>query len=374
MKNPEGAKIKVGIMGAGLSGLACALVLEANGIEPVIFEQRSQIGDRFVNGEVLLSILSRPVIDCLAYFSDEHGIFLKPVSNLKRMIIHSQNEQAVINGHLGFANLRGRHPDAFENQLARQVKSRIVFNSQYRYEELVQDFTHVVMATGDAAYAAKVQNYQVDLTVTLKGVNVVGDFDRYSVAVWLDHRLAPKGYGYLIPLSDKQANLVIAYPDYPENREQDINDLWAAFFRRACRDLKQNPKIIDHFEVTRYIIGICRQPRIGNTFFTGNCFGAIMPFLGFGQFVSILTGIYAAHDLCGRGSYAELTRPLRRSYQNSLILRRAMEQLDNAKFDLLVKNLNGFWGDKLFNSGSYDVLKLFSYLLRPWLQMKRIVN
>lgn len=48
--------MKVAIMGAGLSGLACAIRLEQLGIYPDIFEKRGSIGDRFVNGEVLLTI------------------------------------------------------------------------------------------------------------------------------------------------------------------------------------------------------------------------------------------------------------------------------------------------------------------------------
>lgn len=57
-------------MGAGLSGLSCAITLEQNGIYPTIFEKRSVVGDRFVNAEALLDILNRPVKDCISYFSE----------------------------------------------------------------------------------------------------------------------------------------------------------------------------------------------------------------------------------------------------------------------------------------------------------------
>jgi flavin-dependent dehydrogenase len=40
--------MKVAIMGAGISVLSCAITLEKNGIEPVIFEKRSRVGERFV--------------------------------------------------------------------------------------------------------------------------------------------------------------------------------------------------------------------------------------------------------------------------------------------------------------------------------------
>lgn len=37
--------MKGAIMGAGISGLPCAITLEKNGIEPVIFEKRSRVRD-----------------------------------------------------------------------------------------------------------------------------------------------------------------------------------------------------------------------------------------------------------------------------------------------------------------------------------------
>lgn len=357
--------MKIAIMGAGLSGLSCAIVLEQHGLSPVIFEQRKMVGDRFVNGEILLSLLNRPVFDSLAYFAEQYGVFLHPVGNIKKLILHSEKKQAIINGHLGFTNIRGRHENSFESQLARQVKSKIIYHSRYTYEQLVKDFTHVVLATGDAAYATKIQDYRQDLTVTLKGATVSGSFDPYTVAAWLNHRLAPKGYGYLIPFSEKEANIVIAFPEYPENIRLDPHALWERFFQRVCEDLGVNLKITDNFEISGYIIGICPYPRIGNTFFTGNCFGSIMPFLGFGQFAAILTGVYAAHDLCGLGAYQKLTMPLRHSYENSLVLRRSMEKLSNPQMDMLVEKLNGPLGNMLFNSKHHDPLKLISRLLKP---------
>ncbi len=90
-----------------------------------------------------------------------------------------------------------------------------------------------------------------------------------------------------------------------------------------------------------------------------------MPFLGFGQLTSILTGIYAAYDICGKGNYEKLTQPIRKSYHTALVLRRVLEKMDNSKFDLMVKSLSGYMGNKIFNSKNIDFLKLSSYLLRP---------
>jgi len=353
-------------MGAGLSGLACAITLEKYGVSPTIFEKRSRVGDRFVNGEALLPVFNRPINDDYAYLSENHGIFLQPLANISKMNFYSENRQGVVSGHLGFINSRGRDDESFESQLSRQVKSEITFNSKYTYEELLQGFTHVILATGDAAYAQKVQNFQVDLTVTLKGATVEGKFDRHHVAIWLDNNLAPKGYGFLLPYSEKEAVITIGFPDSSENQSLNVESLWDRFYTKVCKDLDQNLKITDQFEVNRYIMGLCEYPRLGNTFFVGNCFGAMMPAFGFGQLSSILTGIYVAHDLCGKGNYEDQVKSLRKSYHNSLVIRHAMEQLDNHKLDILVTLLNNRFSNHILTSKKFNPLVIASYILRPF--------
>lgn len=366
--------MKVAIIGAGLSGLSCAITLERHGITPVIFEKRSRVGDRFINGEAMIPILDRPINDSYAYLAENHGIFLQPLSSIRSLTFYSENKRATLHGQLGFLNSRGRHSLSLENQLAKQVASKIIFNSDISYEQSLKDFTHVVLATGDAAYTAKIQEFRTDLTVTLKGATVEGSFDRFSARVWLDNNLAPKGYCYMMPFSEREASISIGFPDYPENSAKDLNKLWDSFYTRICTDLKQNLKITDNFEITRYMIGQCQYPRLGNTFFTGNCFGAIMPAFGFGQVPSILTGIFAAFDLLGKGNYANLVKPLQQSYNNSLVIRHHLEQLNNNDLDALVSRFNTKLANFMFNNQNINPFKIASYLLRPQVSVKRAIN
>lgn len=359
-------KIKVAIMGAGLSGLSCAIILEQNGINPDIFENRKQTGDRFVNCEILLSVLSSPLNDAVKYFSENFNIFLKPQSNIKTLEIHSPNQCASISGNLGYTNLRGRIKNSFDKQLEEQVKSKIRFKSKKTYEELLHEYTHVVLATGDAAYAGEISNYNTELTVKLKGAIIRGDFDINKVSAWFNNDFAPKGYSYLIPISQNEANIVIAYPEYSENKSVNTDKLWDLFKSHVKTYLNQNIEEYSHFEVSKYIIGVCEYPRIGNTFFVGNNFGSIMPFLGFGQIEAILTGIYAGLDITGKGDYCQLTEPLRKSFYDSLTLRRTMEKLSNDNYDTFVKSLKGKIGQKLFNS-KINYLKIISKLLKPFI-------
>lgn len=132
--------MEVAIMGAGMSGLSCAITLEKQGIKPTIFEKRSCVGDRFINAEAMFSILNRPIKDCIDYLSKNYGIYLNPVDEVNKLIIHSKNEVASIEGRMGEINVRSRHDNSYERQLEKQVNTKINFNSNYEYEELCKNF------------------------------------------------------------------------------------------------------------------------------------------------------------------------------------------------------------------------------------------
>ncbi|HRS22041.1 MAG TPA: NAD(P)-binding protein, partial [Clostridia bacterium] len=65
--------MKVAIMGAGLSGLSCAKYLEDHNIEPVIFEKRERVGERFPNMEAIIQMVHRPLKDPLIYINKKYN-------------------------------------------------------------------------------------------------------------------------------------------------------------------------------------------------------------------------------------------------------------------------------------------------------------
>jgi flavin-dependent dehydrogenase len=186
-------KMEVAILGAGLSGLSCAITLEKFDVTPTIFEKRGCPGDRFVNAEALFSVLNRPVKDCLKFLKEQYDITLTPIDTVNRLVIHSKNKEGTIDGNIGYTNLRGRHENSFENQLSKQVKSKIEFNSTHEYDEIAKNFEYVVLSTGDGDYALKLDNYRCDVTCTLKGATVEGTFLTDTPHVWFNYEILPKG-------------------------------------------------------------------------------------------------------------------------------------------------------------------------------------
>ncbi|MBN3376534.1 hypothetical protein CF087_22175 [Clostridium botulinum] len=77
--------MEVAIMGAGISGLSCAIILEQYGITPTIFEKRNRVGDRFINGEAMFNILNKPVKDCIHYIAENYHINLKPIDQVNKL-------------------------------------------------------------------------------------------------------------------------------------------------------------------------------------------------------------------------------------------------------------------------------------------------
>ncbi|WLR52960.1 NAD(P)-binding protein [Bacillus tianshenii] len=358
--------MKIAIMGAGVSGLTCALMLEKHGIEADIFEKRGEVGDRFNYIEAMYSMLHYPFDDAIRLFSEQYDIHIKPSSNIQKTYVYSENESACIDGHLGFLTMRGKHVNSVEKQLEQQLKGKVQFHADVTYDELSKEYTHIVLAAGDARYTSHLQQYDTAFSSTFLGATVKGQFDKTEVATWFDNRIAPKGMGYLLPHNDLEATLVTVYPLYPENEGIDKQELWHQFKKKAEHDLGQHLEIIDPFVVTDYIVGKSRYPRIGNTFFIGDCFGAVTPFLGFGQFSAMLTGVYAALDLAGKDNYERLAQPLYQNYHDSLTLRRAIEKLDNQGLDLVTKSLHLQVVERALTGRNFNPLKLLSRTLRPF--------
>ncbi|MFQ3544985.1 NAD(P)/FAD-dependent oxidoreductase [Halobacillus rhizosphaerae] len=358
--------MKIAIMGAGLAGLSCALMLEKHGYKADLFERRGMVGDRMIFGEAIFSLFHTPIPDYVRFLSEKYNFDVKPTSNINKLYIHSPNETASLEGNLGFINMRGKHPESYDKQLAEQLSAPIHYHQDCSYEQLSKEYTHIVLATGDALDTKKIQTYEEAYTACFKGATINGNFKRNEVHAWFNNDFAPKGMAYILPHSETEASLILVYPEYPENKEKDKEELWKTLLKTVDSTLDQKFIISSEFSMENFMIGKSGYPRIGNTFFTGNCFGCISPFLGFGEFAAILTGIYAAEDLCGMSSYEKRTKKLYQKYHDSLTLRRSIEKLSNDQLDKVVKTVKMELVGKALVNPHIHPLKILARILHPF--------
>ncbi|MCX7921518.1 MAG: NAD(P)-binding protein [Clostridia bacterium] len=322
--------MKVAIMGAGLSGLACAKYLEDHGVSPVIFERRHRVGERFPNMEAVMQIMHRPMQDPFVYMSKKYGIHLLPGGIMHTIEIYSPNKKTELTGfNIGYTTIRGNDERSLERQLAKQVQSEINFNSTVTWQELEKDFDKVIIATGDPTISMELGVWNTDTEAFLMGCIVKGKFDLGVSKMWVDQRLSKQCMVYFSPFDVYEASYcTVAIPSSPEELE--------ALWFNTVEELNINPVPGTEFKFEEYKLGRVSTKEIGKIILTGAAAGFVEPFMGFGQIPSILSGVYAAISILTGKSYSEMTAWFDKQYLDCLTIRKYINKLDNKGFDRVV--------------------------------------
>lgn len=279
--------MKVAIMGAGLAGLSCSVLLEQYGIIPDIYEAQYKIGARFSNGEAIMNVLDFPVKDCFRYLENKYKVKLKPINALNSLVIHGPENSATIEGELGYITARGNHPSALEVQLGDISKSPVFSNNYYTIDDLKGKYDVVVVATGNSNEPKRQQIWETDIVANIIGASIRGKFNSHQAEVWFNDYYAPQGYCFLLPYHSNVASLCIAVPG---TEGVNLELLWQKFLE----SLHFKFSIEDTFTLHSFEIGRNKSLVTENLIFVGQAGGFVMPFLGFGQFTSMLSGFEAA--------------------------------------------------------------------------------
>ncbi len=344
--------MKVAIMGAGLSGLSCAKYLENNGIEPVIFEKRERVGERFPNMEVVVQLVHRPFKDPLVYINKRYKINLVPTGLIHTIEVHSPNNKLTLTGHnMGYTSVRGHDDRSWECQLARQIKGKINYNSTVTWQELEKDFDWIIIATGDPTISRELNVWRTDVEAFLKGCIVKGKFDTGLSKIWINTRLSKRCMVFFVPFDENEAcYCTVAIPSSPE----ELDTLWS----RTVEELEIKPIPQSEFKYEEYKLGRATTKQIGKKLLVGAAGGFVLPFMGFGQIPSILSGIHAAESIITGKDYNKLSSWFDKHYENSLILRKYVDNMDNNGFDKLISFLNLPMADKLAANTNLPVLSI----------------
>lgn len=350
--------MKVAIMGAGLSGLACAKYLEDHGISPTIFEKRHKVGERFPNMEAIVQLMYRPIKDPLVYLNKKYNINLVPAGIMHTLEVISPSHKAVFTGNnIGYTSIRGNDSRAWERQLESQIRSKILFNSTVTWQELVKEFDKVVVATGDPTISRELGVWKTDAEAFLKGCIIKGNFNIGTSKIWINQRLSKQCMVYFAPFDTHEASVcTVAIPSSPE----ELDDLWS----KTVKELNLEPVPNTEFKFEEYKLGTASSKQIGKIILTGAAAGFVEPFMGFGQIPALLSGIYAAISIISGKNYDKLTTWLEKNYKICLEIRKFINTMDNDDFDKLVSFLNLPYVTNLIINTNMPVLKICANLAK----------
>lgn len=164
--------MKVAIIGAGVAGLACLHEFERLGIKADIFEQRPIPGDTFPWISASLDTYNRFIPEAYDAVKKKFGIELKPVGQIKEMLIYGPTKKVMVKGHIGWYIERGQGPRAIIPQLHKQVKTPVNFDSKVNYQQMKDQYDYVVIATGTPKPAQDLKLWTPSFTTGLQRVHI----------------------------------------------------------------------------------------------------------------------------------------------------------------------------------------------------------
>lgn len=346
--------VKVAIIGAGTAGLSCAIELERHGIYPVIFEQNDFIGEYQPHVSAFLGLITRPAADPVKYIDQKFGIKLKPLNQFRKVIHYSPNNQVSVTGPLGHFMIRGKEESSVKNQLHKQIKSQVHFNSFVQPEDLEKEFDYIVVADGKWFIPERYGIWQETMNAWLSGGIFEGDFEDDTLQMWLDNELTNGVYIYSAPYSKNKA--VIAH--VVQNIEhENLNDYWHRFLE--SRNILKNYDMLESWEITHHA-GFVTTNRVGKIYFAGAAGGGIEPFLGFGQFNAIVTGVMVARSIISNTDINLMLTDLRKKSQELNTIRTLLNSATNQDFDRLLTVMKTPGLRSLIYKTDIDIVKLLA--------------
>ncbi|GAB6086011.1 NAD(P)/FAD-dependent oxidoreductase [Alkaliphilus crotonatoxidans] len=320
--------MKVAIIGAGISGLACAFELKKHGITPVIFEKKSHIGEQICFSCATMHLFNRSIVDPLVLFKRKYGLVIKPTFHLKEIVMFSPRFKAVVKGNLGYIINRMKDKHALANQIYSQVQLPIEFNTLIHLEDIKNDFDHIVIATGDSNIAKQLNVWTDIFIAQFRSASVVGNFNTSAVSMWSNTEYAKNAFAYLIPNGPKEAAVKLIINGISQ---REIDHYWDLFLSTE----KLNYHITE-IRDAEHQCGFVWPYQLDNIYFIGNTGGFTDSLLGFGQLNAIESGLLAGQAIARNLDYNKLVKPIEADMLRLYEFRKALNTFDNNDLDKLI--------------------------------------
>ncbi len=321
--------MKVAIVGAGLSGLSCARELIRHGINPVIFEKQSYMGQTTDISCCILKIFSRHCRDPLKYLRKNYGVSLTPMHILDKIVIYGPTRQAVVRGNLGYIFKRGQESYSMQNQIAKDADLNILYDSYVNVSDIRNEFDYIVAATGESSIPEELNLWKTTRYTRVRVASVIGDFDVHVLKLWVNTEYAKNACAYMVCFNRKMAYLVLVINDISQS---EMDTCWDIFLDKEDIRLDRIIELADY----RYREGFACPVRAGNVFLAGNAAGVTDDLLGFGSIKAIESGTIAARSLAENLDYNRQLAPLLKDAENLHRYLETVRTFDNNDYDRLI--------------------------------------
>jgi len=325
--------MKVAIVGAGLSGLACAHELKRHGIIPTIFEKKGYVGEILELPAISLDIFNAVVRDPLKYLEDEFKLKLYAHYELNEIVMVSPTKTHTVKGKMGSIILRGREKGYITIQLKEAVNLPYTLNTLAKLEEIKNDFDHIFIGAGTMDIPLQMNLAKVCFDGYVRIANILGDFKTNSVKVWMNTKYAKHGYAYQVPVNNKSACLVLIVDNIQEN---ELDYYWNEFIttEKIAYDIIETKDL-------RHTVGFVSPIQVDNLYFMGNAGGFLDSMLGFGSEAAMISGVTAANCMVKGLDYNKAMEKFTKDIQSKYEFRKVFNTFDNDAMDLFcsVENL-----------------------------------
>lgn len=347
--------MNVAIIGAGVSGLACAKELNRFGVIPTIYEIRDKTGISYMHSMAVLNIYhnNRDTLDLL---KSKYNVDIKPLGRIKCIEMHSAHKSAKAKGNLGYYFLRGESELSVINQLARCLKAKINYNAVVDIEKIKKDYDYVVVATGDETIPKQMSLWEEIITTWTKGAVVIGNVPDDTLKVWFKISNTRHGYACQLPI-DKQKSTIFLVLPYTNKEETEY------YWQRFLFDNRIEYSILYNFE-QKVNAGKLVAHVVDNVLFTGNSGGFLDPFLGFGFYNAIATGTLAARSIAGKIDYEKEMETFQKQQDDLAAIRSAYDCMGDKDIDKIVSAVNTYPINHMIYSGHFNGIKLLSLFIR----------
>lgn len=105
-------------------------------------------------------------------------------------------------------------------------------------------------------------------------------------------------------------------------------------------------------------------PKVGNIYFVGNAVGALDPFLGFGQFNSIATGVLAARSMVKGSDFQKSIKDIVHRNIQMYEFRKIFNGLNNQSYDRIIRSIGLPGVKRLVYDTNINVIKHGANVLR----------